>query len=199
MQRRVVLLMGLLLLLPTVALAVPTISAGNHVLPNAPGLHQVYVTASGGDAVQGVNLSLATGDGGPNFGGSVLAPIITAIDLIADGTLMFNGNNTGHSGTFIPNDQLGQQNTTTNAGTVSASGNLALVTLDTTGFGPGVYAFLVGGVPGIGFPPSDFAGLPTNTLDGTITIVPEPSSVVMALFAVAGVAVVAIRRRRRAA
>lgn len=70
--------------------------------------------------------------------------------------------------------------------------------VDLTGFGPGTWSLLLlGGKAGA----TDFVNLaggviPTTIVDGAITIVPEPTSVVLGLFAAAGLGLVAIRKRR---
>jgi hypothetical protein len=67
-----------------------------------------------------------------------------------------------------------------------------------TGFGPGTWPLqLRGGVNG----PTDFVDIngnfvPTTITDGAVTITPEPTSLVLGLFAVAGLAAMAIRKRR---
>jgi hypothetical protein len=47
----------------------------------------INIMVSGGDSVAGVNLELTTGDGGPllGIGGSMKAPVITAVDLFPAG------------------------------------------------------------------------------------------------------------------
>jgi hypothetical protein len=207
--RSLILALIFAILLPATAHAVISIVAGNHVLPNTPGLYTIPVMAYGPDPIQGFNLNLVTGDGGPNIGGpsggTIPAPIITAVDVIGPGTI-FELNNTGNRG-FIYNDQIAERWTTTDSGWVEpdANGNLlALVTVDTTGFGPGTWHFGVTGAFGGLFLPSDLAGseypplgsgieVPFTLTDGSITIVPEPSTIVMCL---CGALLLAIGRSR---
>jgi hypothetical protein len=80
-------------------------------------------------------------------------------------------------------------------------------TFDTTGVAPGVYSFSLTDSP-IG-PTEIFSGLtpdlepiptPLEIINGSLTVVPEPGSLALALAAMAGMAFVAIRNRvRRAA
>jgi len=205
MHRRVVLMLGLLLLaMPAIAMAHTTIDAGNWFLNPGDGAIQVIqvVAFNDGDdnGLQGMNLNLVTGDSGPNIGGVIVAPFITALDVTGPGTV-FNPSFNPPAITIVP-DQVAQASVTTGAGTVPGTGVLAFVTVDISGLALGTYDFLVSGWAPIGFPGSDFAGstgVTPSLIDGTITIVPEPSSVVMGLFAAAGLAAVVIRRRRRVA
>jgi len=91
-------------------------------------------------------------------------------------------------------------------GTQGSPSLLATVYISTVGVAPGTHWILtigggLNGDPGPDQGPLDFTdgGLFNTALtDGVINVVPEPSSVVMALFAAAGLAAVAIRRARRA-
>lgn len=204
MQRRLLpfLVLGIVACLPAAAHAVTTYIAGNHaLLPNTPG-QVIQLTVSSDDVgLQGVNVAVTTGDGGPNNGGAIPAPIITAIDIIT-GTI-FAANNTGQGGTIIGPDQYAFASTTTTSGTVNANGVLASLTIDTTGFFAGNWLLSVSGNNVIGFPPTDGAGSTGVTdayQDGSlfIEVVPEPSTIVLGLFAAAGMAAVVIRRRRSA-
>jgi len=171
------------------AFAIPTITAGNHVLvPNS--IQVIDILISGGDPIPGLDLYLVVGD-------NVAGPIITAIDIVGPGTV-FNPNNTGQSTLGPPYDVPGRQpavTTTTASGTVAASGVLAHVTLDTTGIFGGTFSLSLTN-PDLG--PSDVAldpGHDVILVDGSITL-PEPASAVLALGA-AG-ALWAARRWRRA-
>jgi hypothetical protein len=195
--RSSLLALAIALLMPAPAHAVIAIVAGNHVLPNTPGSHVIPVMAYGSDPIQGILLNLVTGDGGPNiggpYGGTIAAPIIVAVDITGPGTI-FESNNTGNQG-FIYNDQIAERFTLTASGWVepNATGNLlAFVTLDTTGFGPGSWHFGISGAFDGLFYPSSLAGsqypplgsgnfVPFTLADGSITIVPEPSTIGMCL------------------
>ena len=207
MQRGVVLLMGLLLLAPAVAAAGPvSIVAGNHLLPDDGGTHTIQIRAFGPGGLQGVKLNIAVGGGGASSGGTD-GPAIDLIDAQSAGTIFF-GN--ASASTFFTSGQLGVEGFTTLGGTEDADANgnlLAFVTINLAGYnagsagdlGAGKWTFKVSGVPGILFPTSDWngsAGITPVMVDGSIQIVPEPGSIVLCLFAAAGVAIVAIRRRR---
>ncbi|WP_428388471.1 hypothetical protein [Mucisphaera sp.] len=92
---------------------------------------EIYAS-SDAEPVQGLNLNVQIGDGGPEAGG-IDGPSITTVDLFT-GTI-FEWNNTGlgsASGVLIP--QIAFYSTTTASGTVPADGLLARITIDTTGF-----------------------------------------------------------------
>lgn len=189
MQRKVVLSFAVLLCLTAVAQAVPLITVGNHILqPNMAG-QTIDILVSGGDAVAGTNFRAQVGDGGPPLGGVDVAPSMTG-SIIAAGTI-FAPNNTGMADLSIPPLYV-ELVTTTSAGTVAASGVVAKLTFDTTGFAGGSWVLSLNTLGG----PTDFGLLAADLQDGSITIVPEPSSVVLGLFAVAGFGAVVIRKRR---
>jgi hypothetical protein len=179
--------------LTAVAQAVPTVTAGNHLLaPNTPGQVIPILVSSANENVAGLDLYLYLN------GNSGLGPIITAVDVIGPGTI-FNPNNVGQFSLGPPYDVPGQQPsaiTTTASGFVVANGTLAFVTVDTTGVAGGVFPLGLFN-PDLG--PTDFAvnpGFDAILVDGSITVVPEPASIVMGLFAAAGIGAVVIRRRR---
>jgi hypothetical protein len=79
------------------------------------------------------------------------------------------------------------------------------LTFDTTGIAPGVYSFSLNN-PNFtnnfyGALDENFDPIPTplTVLDGTLTVVPEPASVMLGSFAIAGLALVATRSRSRRA
>ncbi len=120
------------LVFASAAIATPTIDAGKIiVVMNSAGEQEgVYVT--GGDAVQGMEFNITTG------GGST-GPIITAVDVLT-GTI-FNSNNGGGFAGYV-NSYDAYKGVVTASGTVSASGLIATVTFDATGFTTwGTYAF----------------------------------------------------------
>jgi len=88
------------------------------------------------------------------------------------------------------------------AATVNPNGKLEVaLVVNLTGWNDGGFhqwsLLLLTGAAG----PTDFVALnntfiPTAITDGSITIVPEPTSVVLGLFAAAGLGIVAIRKRR---
>ncbi len=195
------------------AVASPTIIGGTWDLQPAPGqVIQILVTGEpgdpifdpstfehlgGGDAFSGANLQMTVSDGSAG-------PVITGVDLIGVGTL-FNGNNTGQ-GTNIDTPRQSSTYTTTSSGYVGPNGVLAFVTFDATGLAPGSSFVLDLSIPELfqtsDLPPFAPVGFGVNSAsdvivqNGTLNIVPEPSSVVMGLFAAAGLGAVLIRRRR---
>lgn len=197
MHRRVVLALGLLLCVPAIAQAASSIVVGNHVLlPNTAG-QNINLNVTGNDNIGAVDLFMVIN------GGTGPAPIVTAANVVAPGTIFGSVANSGLGLFGAPNNPPSltpATATTTASGTVVSNGLLAVITFDTTGIPAGVYSWALTGHPLFG--DTDFGTdenfdfiYPTVT-NGTLTIVPEPASVVMGLFAAAGVGVVAIRKRR---
>jgi hypothetical protein len=175
--------------LSAVASATPVIAIGNHPLLENTANQQITISVSGGDAVEGLNLYVATGDGGDLLGGvDGSAPAITGLDIIGVGTI-FGGNNTGQ-GTPDQTIQFWGGSTTTTSGTVAASGVLATITIDTTGFffdsvtpANNLYALVMDFEETSPSPDTDFAGIPASISNGTleITQVPEPAAMALLL------------------
>ncbi|MGA2621198.1 MAG: right-handed parallel beta-helix repeat-containing protein [Thermoguttaceae bacterium] len=152
-----------------------TIEGGTHYFaPNTQ--NTIAVTASGGAAVEGMNLCVQVGDGGQANGGTNTQPTITALDITGKGTL-FSASNTGSS----PQQDgplMWMASTTTDenaAATLPAAGDVALVTIDTKGTAAGqsfplrlsdVAGSIFAG--GIG---SDFAGITPSVQDGRLVVV----------------------------
>lgn len=154
-------------------LAGPIVVVGDFDLaPNTAG-QTIQISVNGGDSVQGLNFNVQIGDGGTDVGGSDIAPRITDVDILSGS--IFDGNNTGQS-SLAGFDLFRAVTTTTNSGSVSADGLLATLTIDTTGFGAGTWPLQLQ-TTAIGA--SDFAGVPMVITDGSITVVPEPATVVM--------------------
>jgi MYXO-CTERM domain-containing protein len=192
MLRKAFLAIALVASLSASALAEVTIVAGDHVAP-AGGLFTFPImgVSDSGEQLNGVVLNLVMEPNGSN-----LAPIVTNVNLIT-GTV-FEGNNLGQSDygdpEFLTPGRTPSYYTGTPSGFVP-TGIVALVTVDTTGIAPGTYELnLVSPIFG---PSSVSAGPePGGYMNGTITVVPEPGSVVLGLFAAAGLGAVVIRRRR---
>jgi hypothetical protein len=132
---------------------------------------QVPVLVSGNDAVSGIDFFVQVGDGGATVGGDDTGPRITQVDLVS-GTI-FAGNNTG---AFLdPAPLIWRATTTTAGGSVSASGVLATLTIDTTGMFVGQFNLILN-PPSTG--PTAFAdaGVTTNLINGSLSIgdVPLP-------------------------
>jgi hypothetical protein len=204
MHRKVFLALAVVACLSAPALAVTTVTAGNWVfLPNTID-NEIKITSTNNaaDVTAGMNFVVQIDNG---VAGA--KPIITFVDMIT-GT-PFAGNNTGQFNTLpsqlpTPNPFSGQLtnpgyvytgSVTTASGTVTTAGLLGTIKVSTVGVGPGVWPLRLNKTA---FPPVAFNFAPTaaTRIDGTITVVPEPATVVMGLFAVAGLGAVAIRRRR---
>jgi hypothetical protein len=196
MLRRTFLLLALVLSLPLVAQAAPTMIAGTHVLqPETAGqTFQILATGEPGDQFAGIDLYLYVADG--NSG-----PLLTEVDVVGPGTLFF-GNANPQIDFGPPFTAPGREVvaiTTTLSGFVGPNGVVANVTVDTTGVAPGDYILSLS-TPNFGgsdLPPFGFPA--TNLVDGILRVVPEPSSVVLGIFAAAGLGATLMRRRARRA
>jgi MYXO-CTERM domain-containing protein len=206
MRLKVVLLAAAMLAAATAARADLTITVGDHtLLPNMAGqVVPIFVSAQGGEAVQGLQFRVTEGDGGSAVGGFDIGPAMTG-DITGPGTVFFP-NNVGTADNSVPPMVL-DLGTVTGAGSITLPPGLSLlgtITFDTTGLGPGpalglfmagpnsltgdtqMNPFFIGNDPGTAL----------TVVNGSVQIVPEPSSVVLGLFAMAGLGAVAIRRRR---
>ena len=125
----------LVALLSSTTFATPTVVVGNNVLaPNFAG-QTVRLSVTGGDAVQAIDLNAEIADGGTAAGDmSATGPAFTAANLVT-GTI-FASNNTGQQdlSSFAQSPQIYSGAVVTSTGTVNASGLLAVLTIDTTGF-----------------------------------------------------------------
>lgn len=199
MRLKVGLLMVTLLTLASAAQADLTITVGDHnLLPNTAGQTvQIFVVSDTADSTQGLSFNAQLADGGTGAGGSIDGPIMTG-DATGPGTLFETNHNPVSDGSLPPGFvNLGFA---VQSGTVPipvGSSLLATLTFDTTGFTTGTYPLILGGPDAINGDTQIAAttGL-LSIVNGSITIVPEPSSIVLGLFAVAGFGAVAIRRRR---
>jgi hypothetical protein len=207
MQRKVGLAIALLFAVATVANASSVIVVGPHLLlPNTPG-QTIQILVTGNDTtVQGMNFTSVIGDGGSIFGGvddvvpTMTADIITGAVFAPDGANAVNQNPGFVFGIGLAPWSVTTVSTNTGFGPFNRLNNglLATLTIDTTGFTTGTWALSLDD-PNVGT--TDWAGsaeAPSIT-NGSITIVPEPTSVVLGLFAAAGLGAVAIRRRTRKA
>ena len=162
-----------------------TIDVGSHIVAANSAGQEIEILVSGGESVAGFDLFLQVGDGGPeliNVGlpAGTDAPEVSGVDLLS-GTI-FDGatatqtdpNRSGVVQVFFSNTAI-----TLPAQTVSASGTLAKVTIDTTGFNSGTYdLFLSGVLPGLSGGPfnstllaSGGAPVSTTVNNGTLTVV----------------------------
>jgi PEP-CTERM motif len=217
MQRRVFLLLAVIVCVPAFAQAAITITAGNHILlANTAGQPiNIMLTSTAGSIYSGTDMRTTIAAAGPVithvFGdpAGVITPLAAYSGSVwANGSAGIGGSPDGTAPGDTGRRVIGAF-ATPGFSNSSASGIYATLTIDTTGVAPGVYAFSLSnhpnGATGViltneeTFEPENIPDL--VLVDGTLTIpqVPEPGSIVLGLFAVAGLATVAIRRRRRAA
>jgi len=202
MQRKVGLSLALLLCLTAVSQAAITIVAGSHNLqPNMAGQQiQILIMSNSNDPAQGMDLNVQIGGtaAGPATAGTT--PVfqnVTTADILGPGNI-WGSNHAGETADNSFDPTIAQYSIVTNSGTVPVppSAVLATIMVNTTGITGGVFTLAVG--PNQFAGTSDMAGgpVPAGTVDGSITVVPEPTSVVLGAFAIAGLGAVAIRKRR---
>jgi len=157
-MRAIIATVVVLLVAGGAAQATPAVDAGQHILVPGQAGQEIQILVTGGDAVQGLELNaqIQDGESGPVFeDGEILV-----------GTI-FEGNNTGENIAGYVEDQVMYLGTTTAAGTVSANGVLARLTIDAGGVPIGVYALsLTNKYEGA----TNFAGLPADLTDGTLVV-----------------------------
>lgn len=172
-----ILLTGLVVLFAAASSEAITITVGDHTLAaNTPG-QQVQIMVSGGEQVSGLNLQVQVGDGGPELADFGLAPgvdgpAITAVDLTT-GTIFAGVSEDEYSetGPRIPQYVCYSLAMTETGASVPATGLLATLTIDTTGFQGGTWDLRLGNVlPELGPYNSDFAPTPATILNGSISI-----------------------------
>lgn len=176
---------------------------GNHTLVanQANQVINIFATSATGEVAPGFNLNFVIDDGGSIAGGvDNNSPKITSINLKPVGGLFAS----------IPDVQSNVLSTqklyqvtiaptnVANRPVITANSLLAQVTLDTTGLTSGTWVLDLDGLPSRGLPSSDFAGLATTVINGSVSItaVPEPSSL-LALSLVGSVAALARFHCRR--
>jgi hypothetical protein len=202
MQRRFVALLAVVavLAMPALASAAVTVTAPNLVFTvgDAPQVVDVLVAANGGEGANSMDFSALING---NLPGS---PIFTTLDISSAITVFGASPNTPANFLDPPGSEV-QRSVTLNSTTtnVPLNGILARLTVDIQALGPGVYPWSIND-PNATLPTVIFATtgeVVPSYIDGTITInpiVPEPSSMILGLFAAAGMAAVVIRRRRSA-
>jgi hypothetical protein len=147
-----------------------------------------------GVQLTGVQLLLLIGNGDVAIGGSGGGPAFQAVSLLAPGSL-FAANNTGDRGAgnfaadYPPNGltQLFQRTTSTSSGTVTldtGTFDLATVTFNTTGIGPGDYSWAANWLSQVSFFTDTSQGGVVNPtlIGGMLTVVPEPVNVALPVF-----------------
>ena len=116
-----------------------SVTVGTHILLPNTANQVVSIWVNGGEQIAGEDFFAQIGDGGAFLGGSNTKPAFTNVDVLS-GTI-FAANNNGAfgdpngtpSGSNAAHPLIWVDGTTTVSGTVSASGLLATLTLDTTG------------------------------------------------------------------
>ena len=181
------------------------INVGTHQLnPNESG-QQIQIAVNGTENIQGVVFNVQVADGYPAVdGSSVDGPNITDVDLIAPGTVFGDVSNNGNND-IAATPQAWTVGTSTGSGTVPADGVLGILTIDTTGWSSGTWPLMLDGT----FNGDTNFQSPTGQIypeitNGWIKIgsgspVPEPSMMVMTIWAIGLGLVFAWRRRRRTA
>jgi hypothetical protein len=189
----------------TAARAELVIDVGDHLF--APGeTRTIPLYVSGGDAAAGLTCYVQIGDGGAFNGGVDTLPIITNLDVIGAGTI-FELNNTGPV-IFSTESLLWGAATVTDESvgpTVPCQGIFAYLTIDTTGALPGQsFPLLLKGVaagifgdPGIDTVFVDAEGneIAASITNGSISIIPEPSTIGLLCSVLAALSVMRLRRR----
>lgn len=164
-----------------------TVDVGTHILlADTPG-QEIQFLVSGGESVAGVDLFLQVGDGGPELVNVGLpagtdAPEVSSVELVT-GTIF-----DGTSATQTDLDRSGVVQVffsdvalslpPPEPQSVPATGVLATVTIDTTGFSSGTYDLLLSGVlPALtGWPfdttllGTDGTSVPTTIDNGSLTV-----------------------------
>jgi hypothetical protein len=151
----------------------PSIVVGNDVLIPNKANQTIQLQVTGGTPVAGVDLNMEIANGGTVNGGTA-GPRITNVDLIT-GTI-FAGNNAGQSNAPGLPPQTYSGYVVTSSGTVGASGLLATITIDTTGFTGQSFSlklgnFSNGGVPGntdFATPDPNGTPIPANITNGNV-------------------------------
>jgi hypothetical protein len=175
------------------------------LLPNTAN-QIVTITVTGTTAVAGEDFFAQIGDGGVFNHGVNVRPVFTNVDILT-GTI-FGANNTGATrdpnGPESAHPLIWVDGTTTNSGTVTDSGLLATLTIDTTGISSGTFPLLLSGVASTltagGFTTDlvNGSGVPIALTinNGSITIAPAPEPVGLSLI-MGGTGILLTGRRRR--
>ena len=193
------------LCLTAVLQAAPTINVGYWNLEPAAG-QQISINVSGIEpiTVQGILFSVMIDGGGPAYGGA-LGPVITAMDFDSGPTIwMPPSAPSGHNAPnlyFDPGGQLALGEFLLVDGFVTAdSGLVVTLTVDMTGFGFGVHTLdLFGGAIEENLGNTEFYGQNSfvSITNGLIIYVPEPNSLILGWFALAGLFAWGWRSRKR--
>ncbi len=191
-----------LLCLPALARAEVIVTAGHYLLlPNTPGQSiSILITATAGEAAHLMDFAAGIAGGiGP-------APLITAMNVNGAGTLFDTAANPStvfHFGPGFdaPGLEVLQRVEFDDAELnvpIGVNQLLATLLIDTTDFDLGTWALdlLHTGFDDL-YLESTAGEIPVTHVSGTITIVPEPAAGALACMALAALAAVAVRSRRR--
>jgi hypothetical protein len=207
-MRKTVLTLALLFGLASVAQAAITVTIPNVTFTGPQTVVSITVPVSGPDLVHQFDAFIQIGDGAGG-GGTGSAPPISYLGSPTDASNNFmstSAHNFIDEGSDPFNVDIGDILATANSNiSVSTNGGLLLTLLvDLTGKVAGSWP-LIGddlGNNGAGDFRAQVSNAPVNIastwLNGSVTIVPipEPSSIILGLFAAAGLGVVAVRKRR---
>ncbi len=180
-----------------------------HLLPDTAGqTFQIFISSATAETAVLMILELQVGDGGPEVGGT-LGPAISYADILTD-TIFGALPNDGDKGWSLDNPglypQLWQSTVITEdpidpsqpGPEAELNGLIATVTIDTTGFESGTWDFIASQTvveEWTEFYTQPMQPVPLTVIDGTITIVPEPSTILLLLTGALGLLAYRIRRR----
>ncbi|MBI3840190.1 MAG: hypothetical protein HY288_19890 [Planctomycetia bacterium] len=211
MQRKVMLTLALVFGLATSAQAALSIVVGAHNYPAGTGVVSIPIQITGGDLVTStdINLEIATMSfvaGIGNFPPTGASPAISwqgAPSDISNNFMSSSSHLFGDAGSDSANIDV-FENLADPSSPIAASTNggvLINMIVDFTGFNSANNTWRIILGPNNGNGSTDFFNVstpvPVQITDGTVSIVvPEPTSVVLGLFAAAGLGIVAIHKRR---
>ncbi len=217
MKRTLTILAAAIVVLAAIPTGAAIINVGDHpILPAPDQKIPIYVVPEAGDpATAGVLLNVQVADGGPEIaGGATDGPVIQYVQMVEEapphalytdafGPGIFEAvPNHGHFGDGSTEPQVYTINTATISGAVAADGLLAVLTIDATGFAVGETFDLHLGQT-VNGPSTLYEDTPlVNPIslaitDGTLEIVPEPSSLILLAAAAVGLAGCLWRKSKR--
>jgi hypothetical protein len=181
----------------SVARADLTITVANNIplQPNAAD-QVIFIDVLGGDPVQGDMFYVQIADGGPQANAYITGPTITKLDVITNTIFApFNSPQTPSDTGYVI-DQLASAGTTipreSAIQAVAGSGRVATITISTLGWFGGTWDLCLKDT--VGGASTQFGDVPLTITNGSITIVPEPAT---GLLALAGASLLLRRRRAR--